>query len=107
MALEITQTLSTIKCVAFGTGSRGDGYSARILSDNDNQEFKLSYLYHAKREVPSSVPGDEHEGVAILTLIEGEKRHLKGRYFNDRDPSPKKGDIDLEWKSLNLIGKLK
>lgn len=106
LALEITQSLTRISCISYGPGSRGESFSAKILSDLENKEFKLSYIYHAKREVTTSVPGDEHEGVVILRLIKGNDKVLKGIYFNDREPAPVKGDMYLKWDSINLKGSL-
>lgn len=102
MALEVRQTLLRIQCFAYGLQNEAQGYSARILTDPDEHTFKLTYLYHAKREVVASIPGDEHEGVALLTLIESRPRRLRGFYINDRDPEPRKADIALEWESSIL-----
>ncbi len=106
MTLEIRQTLLRIQCSAFGPQNVAQGYSARILADGDEHTFKLAYLYHAKRQVVASVPGDEHEGVALLTVIEGTPRRLRGFYMNDRDPDPRKADIELAWESSTLKGEL-
>lgn len=102
--LEITkQTLLNIRCVTHTKDNRVDSFSARILSNRENQQFKLAFLYHAKRKPSSSVPGDEHEGYAILQLIEGNPRQLEGTYVNDRD-KPNKGEIKLVFESLEVKG---
>ncbi len=107
MTLEITsQTLLNITCVTHTDNSRADGYSARMLSDRENQEFKLAFLYHSKREPSSSVVGDEHEGLVILQLIEGNPRRLVGTYINDRHPQPNKGEIRLVFESQELKGRV-
>jgi SMODS-associating 2TM, beta-strand rich effector domain len=106
MTLEIDQSLLRIQCVAFGLNNKGEGYSARLLSDIKNRQFTLAYLYHAKRNVQESIAGDDHEGIATLDYIPGPPKKLMGRYFNDRDPSPQKGDITLEWESYTLKGHL-
>lgn len=104
MTLEvISHTLLSVSCVAYTEDSRADGYSARVLSERDNQEFKLAYVYHAKREPSSSVAGDEHEGLAILRLIEGNPHRLEGTYVNDRDPQPHKGQIELQFESHEIM----
>jgi hypothetical protein len=106
MTLEVRQTFLNIQCVAFGPDNKAEGYSARLLSDRLKKNFKIAYLYHAKRVVVGSVPGDEHEGVTILEYIPGSPKKLVGRYVNDRDPDPRKADITLEWESYTLMGKL-
>jgi hypothetical protein len=106
MTLEITQTLLTLRCVAFGSDNVARIYSARLLSDQDDRMFQLTYLYHAKRQVATSVPGDEHEGVVILDLADTSPRRLDGFYVNDRDPRPTKGEIHLVWESSTLKGRL-
>lgn len=106
MALEITQSLLHIRCRAFGPQNDAEGFSARLLADGDERTFKLAYLYHAKRQPSASVAGDEHEGVAILTVIDGTPRRLRGYYMNDRDPQPQKADIELTFESKTLKGEL-
>ena len=103
MALEVRQSLLTIDCVSYGPQSRGVAYSSRLLSDTSKSQFMLAYYYHAKRPSPEAVPGDEHEGLVVLTLIPGDPRQLRGWYVNDRDP-PKKGTIELEFRSRRLQG---
>jgi hypothetical protein len=92
--------------MAYGPDNTVTGYSARILSDHDDHRFGLTYLYHAKRKVGNSRPGDEHEGVTILSLIEGSPRRLEGIYLNDRDPRPRKADIEVQWQSSKLKNEL-
>lgn len=106
MALEIHQTLLRVQCVAFGPDSVGESYVARLLSDSDEHGFKFIYFYHAKRKPTTSNPGDEHEGIAVLRVIEGAPRRLEGYYVNDRQPAPLKGDIELVWESPQLKGRL-
>lgn len=102
MALEIRQSMLHIDCVTYSPFARGDGYSARLLSDREDNEFKLALLYHAKRAPSVSVPGDEHQGVMILHLIETSPRRLRGFYLNDRDGGPAQGEVTLEWESYEL-----
>ena len=106
MTLEIHQTLLKLQCVAFGPDSVGEGYSVRLLSDGDDQNFKLVYFYHAKRKPTMSISGDEHEGVAVLRLIGDSPKRLEGYYVNDRHPAPHKGDIELRWDSAALKGQI-
>jgi hypothetical protein len=106
MTLEIRQSLLRVHCVGFGPGNRAQGYSARILCDPEEETFKLAFLYSASREVTTSVAGDQHEGVAVLSLSEGPPRRLRGYYVNNRDPEPRKADIDLKWESARLKDEL-
>jgi hypothetical protein len=103
VALEIRQTLLKVQCIAYGPDNSATSYSARILSDADDEVFKLAYLYHSKRSPSTARPGDEHEGLAILSLKEGTPRRLEGYYLNDRDPTPRKAEMKLTWDSKHLI----
>jgi hypothetical protein len=102
MTVEIRQNLLRIHCIGYGPENIARGYSARILCDPDEQKFMLTYLYTSKRKAASSVPGDQHEGVKVLSLIDGPPRRLRGFYLNDRDPTPRKADMDLRWESARL-----
>jgi hypothetical protein len=103
MTLEIGRTLLKLECTSFTIDSVGEIYIARPLSDHDDQSFKLVYVYHAKRNQTTSVPGDEHEGLVILRLIDGPPMSLKGFYVNDRHPTQSKGDIELTWESEHRL----
>jgi len=106
MTVEIRQNLLRIHCIGYGPENIAQGYSARILCDPDEQKFALTYLYHSRRKAASSVPGDQHEGMKILSLVDGPPRRLRGYYLNNRDPEPRKADMDLEWKSAKLRDEL-
>lgn len=102
MTLEIRQTLLALECTSFGPDSVADIYIARLLSDRDDQDFKLVFFYHAKRKPTAAISGDEHEGIVVLRLIDGPPKRLDGFYVNDRHPAPTKGDISLTWESKHL-----
>lgn len=106
MVVEIRQNLLRTHCIGYGPENSAQGYSARILCDPEEQKFMLTYLYVSKRKASSSVPGDQHEGVKVLSLLEGPPRRLRGYYLNDRDPDPRKADMDLVWESANLHDEL-
>ncbi len=102
--LEIRQTLIDLQCNAWGDENEAEIYSAHLLADRDEKVFKLSYLYQARRRSPSRVPGDHHDGWAILKVIEGRPRTLHGEYVNNRDPDPRKAEIEATWVSKKLKG---
>lgn len=105
LVLEIRQTLLSIKCSAYSIDTDVEVYSSRLLSDKDNKQFILAYIFQSRRNIATRVPGDTHEGMAILTfidVIEAKPKVLKGRYINDRDPEPRKGDIYLVWEDIKL-----
>lgn len=107
MVLEIRQTLLWVTCRAYGPlPNIAEGYSCRILSDRDNQVFKLAYLYHARSlDVSTAKQGDEHDGVAILDLNESATpRQLNGMYFNTREPVARGASVALSWESETLKG---
>ena len=105
MTLRIRQNLLYVRPIAYGPDNVAEGFSARILSDRDETVFKLAYLYRAERQPTTSIPGDEHPGVALLTLNEQSgKRTLNGFYVNARDPQPRKAQIDLTWVSPETEG---
>lgn len=106
VALEIKQTLFTLICRLWGEDNFSEVYSAGILSTNDFSNFKLILAYKAKRNLQLSKPGDQHEGLAVLSLIKGQKNKLDGNYMTDRDPVPTKGSINLMFESSKLKGEL-
>ncbi|MEF8723404.1 MAG: hypothetical protein V5B30_12640 [Candidatus Accumulibacter delftensis] len=102
--LEIRQNLVGLQCTAWGDKSEAEIYSAHLLADREEKQFKLSYLYHSRRRSSSRVPGDQHDGWALLRIIEGSPRKLQGEYVNNRDPDPRKAEINAAWVSINRKG---
>jgi SMODS-associating 2TM, beta-strand rich effector domain len=102
--LEIRQNLVGLQCTVWGDENEAEIYSAHLLADREEKQFKLSYLYQARRRAPSRVPGDHHDGWALLRIIDGSPRKLQGEYVNNRDPDPRKAEINAAWVSRKLKG---
>lgn len=105
MALEISQSLLTLQCIDFAPDTIGHSYVAKLLSDIDDHNFVLIYIFHSKRDPAKAVAGDEHEGMVWLRYFEGTPKRLEGWYVNDRE-DPRRGSVRLQWESPTYLRKL-
>lgn len=106
MALEIRQTMLNLQCISYAKDVRAESFTARLLSDPDGGTFSFAYIYHGEHMQHTAIPGDEHQGAALLVLEPSSPKRLSGSYFNDRKPEQRRGHVELIYESRKLKGAL-
>ena len=99
VTLVIKQTFSNISCVMYTDESDSFSNTAQINEDDDSGIFRLSYNYTNRSKANVRDRSAIHDGAAILKLISGPEKTLKGEYWTSRKTT---GDISVKFVSSSL-----
>jgi len=107
-AIEVRQTLTSIRVHSFSPIANSKSILTEIASDSHEEHFMIGYLWQG--EISTSIKdmhqGELFHGYTMLNLNEHETpKSLQGSYFTNRKSAQTRGGIKLNWVSLKMIQK--